>query len=266
MSEGDSSTSDISARREAEAENDAQSDNSAREPLPVGFKCVWCSYDMSGSTSWKCPECGGELSEADFATVKRRRSAERSAILCAVAWGGFLGGLFVVTLVVLVFSRLKYMNVAPMWLLATLGLLLVFLAGVLACVLGRSGTRRHHLWAWTSVQMWLNAPWMIAIFGSLLLAPVAWIVRIVSIDKVTGGFRGLLYLCVLLGATGAIAAAWRWKSAFVENSHSLDLPAAAAKACVRIAGWMMFVVSLIVSVCVGLLGYGGLLWIADVQM
>lgn len=263
MSEVESSSSEKSDLPVEARDGRAHSENAAREPLPAGFKCVWCEYELSGSTSWRCPECGGELSEADFATVKRRRRVEGSAVRRAVLWGLLLVSVFLMTFGVLIFSRLKYWSWAPVWLLATLSLPVIFSSGVLASVLGRAGTRKRHLGVWTSLQGWLHAPWLLAVAGLLLLAPVAWLVRIVNIDRATSGFRGLVYVAVVFGAILSIALALSWKRTLAEKSHDIDLPAGAARACLRMAGWAMFVGSLAVGVCVGLLGCAGLFRLAD---
>ena len=74
-----------------------------------------------------------------------------------------------------------------------------------------------------------------------------------------------MYFAFVIGVISAIASAWSWKRALVERAHEIDLPAGAARGCMKAAGWGMFVGALVVGGCVGLLGYAALISLADAR-
>ncbi len=132
------------------------------EPLPIGFACPTCEYDLGAATGWICPECGRYVNAIDIAQFEARqgaRAASRRLARVQLACGTGIA----------LFSSLA--------LLATTGRVELWFAGfasIAAAAIGSIGagwlaaftaTRAFRsAWrqAWLRAHCRLHLPWMIA--------------------------------------------------------------------------------------------------------
>lgn len=134
--------------------------------LRAGCACPRCGYDLTGSPTWVCPECGGTVTPLDTEKSRRRRE-----YLARPMWQS---GRVRVLLLIAFFEAFL---VAPFVVFA-LGLLPGLLGGRSLPPAARALQRK----LWMDLYLYLHAPFVITFFvasATLLLAslyvPAVWI-------------------------------------------------------------------------------------------
>ena len=168
-------------------------------PFPRGTICPRCGYDLSGTQTGRCSECGRPYSAADAVAAANRVqvSVERRQLI-----GGLLGGAILFSgCFGLPLARLGPWAVMVGAFLSVVPLAAVSLAGLIPSISIRRHLRAAAYWAWLRATYTLHLAWI----ASTSVGVAAVILGPGSHDD--GGMLLMAGVCVLL-AVNALARAF----------------------------------------------------------
>ena len=168
-------------------------------PFPRGTICPRCGYDLSGTQTGRCSECGRPYSAADAVAAANRVqvSVERRQLI-----GGLLGGAILFSgCFGLPLARLGPWAVMVGAFLSVVPLAAVSLAGLIPSICTRRHLRAAAYWAWLRATCTLHLAWI----ASTSVGVAAVILGPGSHDD--GGMLLMAGVCVLL-AVNALVGWW----------------------------------------------------------
>lgn len=210
----------------------------APSPLPAGLRCPACGYELSGSTTPRCSECGRDITFTDLLcfTARQRLLSDRWRLLVrhGVAAAGTVA---VMTIGAAVVTRSAAATVGA---LAVCSIALAMWAGAgwLLSRFAREHERDLYALAWLQSTWWLHGPWLcIPICAAAVIAP-ALLLRATSWDAGSDWIELIAIIGAATWGVGLFVCLFYAVKRLSETHRRLQLPQCSRWAALMALVWL----------------------------
>jgi hypothetical protein len=235
----------------------------AERRLPADFRCLWCGYDVGGSATWRCPECGREFDEVDFKTQKLRQHVSPRVVRNFIVRSALLGGVLIGALVAVMMSRLIW--VFPwggLFALAVMLTMVMTVAGGGLCLFAPGGFRKFYLAVWLSVLNRLHSLWIVVGAGAPVFFLAGYLVERLDLYRMKSTVFMAMFVGGVIWLILVLTTFKTWTGRIGDMEHRLGLLRTGFRNVLIAAGWATLACTIVLSLSGGILAA---IWTAHIM-